>query len=245
MNSFKIARDSRLPLYQKLRDEIAARIADGEWLPDTSIPTESELAKSYNVALGTVRKAVDALVHEGLLDRQQGRGTFVRRPDFTSSFFRFFRQKSADTRVQIPESRIISRELVKAPEEIAGPLTLNNDSGVIHLGRLRVVNQQTLFREHIWLPQIPFEPLMNIPLEEFGNLLYPFYEQQCGQRIAKAEETLTISSADAETAEVLGLKTGDPIVVIERIARGYDGQPLEYRISRGRADTFRYRIDIV
>ncbi|RYP57051.1 hypothetical protein DL771_011514 [Monosporascus sp. 5C6A] len=67
--------DLRLPRYQQLRDDLAAQIAQQHWRPGDAIPTEAELAKTYNVAVGTVRKAVDVLVAEGLLERFQGRGT--------------------------------------------------------------------------------------------------------------------------------------------------------------------------
>ncbi len=77
-----LGHDERLPLYQRLKDEMLDKIADGTWLPDQAIPTEAELTRHYGVAVGTVRKAVDMLVAEGLLQRIQGRGTFLRRPNF-------------------------------------------------------------------------------------------------------------------------------------------------------------------
>ena len=63
------------------------------------------------------RYGLDKLVHEGLLQRSHGRGTFVRRPNFDGSFFRFFRQVDAAGNRTIPESRVLSRtlETVKSP----------------------------------------------------------------------------------------------------------------------------------
>ena len=90
MNPRKSPPDERLPLYQRLRDEMLEKITLGEWHPDEAIPPESELTRTYGVAVGTVRKAVETLVAEGLLERNQGRGTFVRRPSFDASLFRFF-----------------------------------------------------------------------------------------------------------------------------------------------------------
>jgi GntR family transcriptional regulator len=88
--------DLRLPLYQRLRDEIAHKIARNVWRSGEPIPTEAELAATHRVAIGTVRKAIDALVADGLVERQQGRGTFVRRPRFDRSLFRFFRHLESD-----------------------------------------------------------------------------------------------------------------------------------------------------
>src|SRR5260370_42462779 len=84
-------RDDRLPRYQRLRDDLAARINRNEWRPGEPIPSEAELGAHYGVAIGTVRKAIDQLVADAVLERQQPRGTFVRRAALNSSRFRFFR----------------------------------------------------------------------------------------------------------------------------------------------------------
>lgn len=236
--------DERLPLYQRLREEMLAKIAAGEWSPGAPIPTEAELTKLYGVAIGTVRKAVDTLVNEGLLLRSQGRGTFVRRPNFDASLARFFRQVNARGGQEIPTSRILSKALQKPSKEIAKALALNSGEQVLRLERLRVVEERTLFHEEIWLPASRFIGLLDIDSSTFGDLLYPFYEKQCGQCIASARETLTVGCADAEMAGTLAIGEGDPIVVIERTALGYDRSPLEYRLSRAAAANFRYQIDI-
>jgi GntR family transcriptional regulator len=70
-------RFSNCPLYLQVRDAIAQRIMSGEWRPRTAIPSESELAREFNVSVGTMRKALDVAEAERLLTRRQGRGTFV------------------------------------------------------------------------------------------------------------------------------------------------------------------------
>jgi len=236
--------DERLPLYQRLREEMLAKIAAGEWSPGAPIPTEAELTKQYGVAIGTVRKAVDTLVNEGLLLRSQGRGTFVRRPNFDASLARFFRQVNASGGREIPTSRILSKALQKPGKEVARALALKAGEQVVRLERLRMVEERTLFHEEIWLPASRFGALMDIDSGTFGDLLYPFYEKQCGQCIASAQETLTVGCADADMARTLAIDEGDPIVAIERTALGYDRRPLEYRLSRAAAANFRYQIDI-
>lgn len=244
MNALTLGSDQRLPLYQRLRDEILAKISSGEWRPGEPIPTEAELTKTYSVAIGTVRKAVDTLVIDGLLQRSQGRGTYVRRPDFNSSFFRFFRQVNSSGEHQVPQSRIVSLGLEPAPQAVIDALKLDTADAVIRMQRIRMVDGRAVFSEDIWLPASRFAKLLEVEPNNFGNLLYPFYEEQCGQLVASAKETLTVELADAQTGAALGIDSGKPVVVIERTALSYDNTPLEYRISRGAADTFRYQIEI-
>jgi GntR family transcriptional regulator len=115
---------------------------------------------------------------------------------------------------------------------------------VIHLSRLRVLDGKPLLAEAIWLPKDKFAALLDIDTSEFGDLLYPLYEERCGQVIASAEEDLTAEAVDEVHARLLQLQPGAPVIVVERIALGYDRQPLEWRRSRGPADQFRYHVEI-
>ena len=236
--------DARLPRYERLKDAVRARLNDGTWLPGTSIPAEAQLAQETGLAVGTVRRALQDLVEEGLLERRQGRGTFVRRPDFTSSLFRFFRLQSVDRTEMVPESRILSRELVPAPETVAERLGLSAGADTIKIERLRLERGQPVLLEEIFVAHGDFARLLELKLEQLGPLLYPVYEQECGKVFGSAEEELTIGVASEAEAAVLETSAGAPVAVIERLARGRDGAALEWRRSVGRADRFRYRVEI-
>ena len=236
--------DRRLPLYQRLRDALATGIVRQEWRPGDAIPTEAELAETHGVAIGTVRKAIDQLVAEGALERKQGRGTFVRRARFNSSLFRFFRFQSERGERRIPESRILRREVLPAPSAVVQALRLQADEPVIRLSRLRLIDGTPLLAEEIWLQRARFEPLLNIGPEQFGDLLYPLYEDRCGQIVVSAEETLTVELAKPLEAQLLNHNVGAPLVVIERLAFDLELCPLEWRRSRGPADKFRYHVEI-
>lgn len=240
----RLSSDVRLPLYQRLRDQLAEQIAHNRWRPGEAIPTEAALSSEYCLSTGTVRKAIDMLVSENILERQQGRGTFIRRPQFQSSLFRFFRFQSASGERQVPESRILSIEPVTAPSAVAQALGLPLDAPVIRLIRLRLLDAQPVLAEEIWLPQVQFQTLLEIDLSREGPLLYPIYEQFCGQVVAYAEESLTAEAISEVHSRLLQVPVNSPVVVIERLARNYAGEPLEWRRSRGHAEHFRYSVDI-
>jgi GntR family transcriptional regulator len=236
--------DIRLPLYQRLRDEIAQQIARNVWRPGETIPTEAELASSHGLAVGTVRKALDALVADGLIERRQGRGTFVRRPNFDASLFRFFRYQGPSGAPIIPEGRILAREVLAAPPSVRSALRLGEKAKAIRLSRLRIVGGKPVLSEEIWLPSHRFGALLEAEPGEIGDLLYPAYERLCSEIVARAEETLTVGTATAADAQMLSLREGDPLVVIDRLAYGYDNMPVEWRRSRGPTTDFRYKIEI-
>ncbi|KVE39969.1 GntR family transcriptional regulator [Burkholderia sp. TSV86] len=236
--------DDRLPRYQRLHDELAALIAARHWQPGEAIPTEQALAKRYDVAIGTVRKAVELLVSEGMLERFQGRGTFVRRASFDGSLFRFFRFQSKGGERRIPQSQILRREIVEATSAVAAELQLPNRTRVIEMTRLRVIDAIPMLAEEIWLPYEPFAAFAQLELDAIGDLLYPAYESHCGQIVASATETLTVEAIGAVHARLLRIEPGTPAIVIERLAYGYDRRPLEWRRSRGPAREFVYQAEI-
>lgn len=239
-----LSSDARLPLYQRLRDRLAEQIANNRWRPGEAIPTEAALSAEYQLSTGTVRKAIDALVSEGILERQQGRGTFIRRAQFQSSLFRFFRFQTVSGERQVPESRILSIEPVAAPSAVAQALGLPADAPVIRIVRVRLLDVKPVLAEEIWLPRQRFQALLEIDLSREGPLLYPIYEEVCGQVVASAEETLTAESVNDVHARLLQVAVNSPVIVIERLARDYAGSPLEWRRSRGHAEHFRYSVDI-
>jgi GntR family transcriptional regulator len=236
--------DDRLPRYQQLRDDLVSRIAAGEWAPEEAIATEAELGQFYNVSTGTVRKAIDLLVSDGVLTRTQGKGTFVRRPRFDSSLFRFFRFVSRDGQPVRPTARVLKREVVKPSEEIRNALRMKASEKAIHLSRVRMIEGQAVLSEEIWLPRARFEALAALPLDKFEDLLYPLYERLCKQMVASATEILRVEQATAETASLLGMKTGSPVILVHRVASDFAGTPFEWRSTRGAADTFQYQVEI-
>ena len=239
-----LASDTRLPLYQRLRDDLARNIEDRTWKPGEAIPSELDLARAYGVALGTMRKALDLLESERLVERIHGKGTFVRRANFNASLFRFFRFQGPMGDRHVPESRILGRKVLPANARVASELRLEEGEGVIHLSRLRLLEGAPALAEEIYLPLAKFSPLAGLPLSDFGNLWYPLYEEVCGHIVASAEETLTAELAEPAEAKLLGIATGAPVVVIERLAFDIARNPLEWRRSKGPADQFKYHVEI-
>lgn len=241
---YSLSGDERLPLYQRLAESIKNAIVQKQWRPGDRLPAETELAASYNVATGTLRQAISQLIQDKLLERRHGSGTFVRRPTFDKSLFRFFRFETNDGERQIPESRILRRDVMRAPSEIQQALNLEQNAKVISMTRLRLLDDKPVLVEDIWLEYSRFEGFLEMPEEDIGPLLYPIYDSHFNQFVCRAKESLMVEVAEAGYAKMLRTKPKTPIVVIDRIAYGFDGEPIEWRRSRGLADNFSYNIEI-
>ena len=242
MNQQNQFADDRLPAYARVRDTLASRIGSGEWGADNPIPAETHLAASYGISVGTVRKAVDGLVEEGLLERRQGSGTYVRRPSFNSTLFRFFQILDADGKPSsIPSSRLISRTITRAPAPAAAAL---GTSDVIKIVRVRSLSDQPILYEEIYIPMALFAGFETFLQEKLGPLLYPIYFESFGVLVKSATDDLSFDTATKRVANRLDIAHGDPIAVICRTARDIDGRAVEWRVARGSAARFNYRSEI-
>ncbi len=169
--------DDRLPLYARLRDQLASRIAKGEWSPGDMIPSENRLAEEYGVAVATMRMALKQLSEEGLLERRRGTGTFVKRPAFRADLFRFFHVMDTEGNDQpmIPESRILSCEIIETPPEVLAAFGDPAKAPCIRLERIRLWSGEPLLFEELYLRLPDFNGLEKINFKTCGPLLYPIF----------------------------------------------------------------------
>ncbi len=219
------------PLYKQVRDAIVRQIADGAWKPGEALPSEQALAARLGVSQGTVRKALDALAVEKVIERRQGKGTYVAEHTPERSLFRFFRLNRADGTRATPETRAdetVRRRAAKAAD--AKKLGLEPGTPVVEIVRVRLIDGRPAIHERIVVPLALFPELdRRGPLP---NALYSMYQRDYGQNIATAEEELRAEAAGKDDARRLGVAIGAPLLHIERIGIGVDGTRVEWRISR-------------
>lgn len=219
------------PLYQQIKEALLTRIVSGEWPPGTYIPSESALAKEYGVSVGTLRKALDALASEQVVIRLQGKGTVVATHDSDRSLFQFFRLVRLDGTRTLPISRVLIREQRAATAQEADILGLRPEAAVVHIRRVRELEEVPALLEDLVVSAERFRDLEHEP-QTLPNTLYQLYQQRFNQTVAHAEERLFAVAAGEEEHRHLGVATGTPLLEIRRIAKNLQGNPLEFRTSR-------------
>lgn len=239
-----LSSDQRLPRYLALRDDLAYKISDGRWNFVEPIPSESSLAKHYGVSLGTVRRAIEELVREGIVERRQGSGTYIRRSDFSGSLSHYLRFRSSHSKIAFQECRVLDMQKKTPPPSVGECLGLTEGTEAIFLDRKRFHDGELLVSDEIWLEPSRFTALLSLPREEIGSLIYRTYERCCGQVVARAEESLKVSVASTAVAALLEIQPGSPVIIIERTSYDGAGHALEWRRSYAKADNFEYRIEI-
>jgi GntR family transcriptional regulator len=230
------------PLWARIALALRGRVLAGEWKAGEAIPAESALSEFYGVALGTMRGAIQSLVEDGLLERIHGRGTFVRGGLTGATMLRFFRFGSAEG--DVPESRIKSVRSVKAPALAARELLLAADEQAICIERQRCWDGKVQLLETLWVPHGPFKALLDVDKKDFSPLMYPMYAERLGITVNRAVDELSVDRLSAAQARTLDLPVGHPALRVERVAFDLAGRRIEFRVTIGNADHFRYRAEI-
>jgi GntR family transcriptional regulator len=239
-------RGAEQPVYRQLQDLIRGSITSGAWKLGSAIPTEKAFAQQFGVARMTVRQALDGLIRDGLLIRIRGRGTFVTRPRVERELTRMhsFSEDMRD-RGMIPSTRLLTRQVVPAPDEVGADLCLGRREAVIMLQRLRFADDLPMALETSYLNYERCQPVLDADLE--AGSLYHFLETHLRLPLSHAAQELEASLPDKAEAELLHMSRHQPMLMIRQTTyiRGPVG---EEPVIRGRtvyrADRYRFRLEV-
>jgi GntR family transcriptional regulator len=176
------------------------------------------------------------------VERIHGRGTFVRQGLGGAPMLRFFRFGAAAT--EPPASRILARDALAAPAEVARVLGCGTGEQVLRLKRLRSVGKQPALHEEIWLPLPLFAALSQGSPAGWGDLLYPLFAERCGVHVHRAVDTIGFGNLGAAHARALRLPAGHPCARVQRQAFDLSGRCVEWRTTLGDANAFHYTVSI-
>lgn len=220
-----------------LKEEIASFMA-----PGASLPSENELAERFGVNRHTVRRAVEDLIDEGLLERRHGKGTFVLSgPDdylldtktrFTETF---------ESMGKTASNRILRKLLVPARGGVATRLRLGEDDAVIWIESLRLANDRPVCVISHFLPQQVFPDLL---AKYQGGSLHEHIAIHYKLKLRRVESLISAVLPQGNDASLLGMAQNQPVLRVKSVNVGErDGTPLEYSLTRFRADRIQLRIN--
>jgi DNA-binding GntR family transcriptional regulator len=214
------------PAYQRIRADLMARIAGGEFDGTGRIPSEPILAREYGVSRLTVRHALDGLVQMGLVVRKQGVGTFTasgvreRRVGGLTSFSDDMRRYGELATVLLRSARI------SPGPEVSSALNLSPGALVSEITRLRLINNKPVAVLRSLIPTTACPDLVAQPLT--NGSLWKTLETVHGIRLVGGEQRITPVRATREQAQLLEVRTGVPLLMIERTILRDGNVPIEW-----------------
>lgn len=238
-NPVALDRSSPLPLYYQLRNVLLGQIESGALVPGDTLPTERELIDRYRVSRITVRQALNSLMADGLVYRQRGLGTFVRKNRIEqelSTLTGFSEEMMA--RGLEPGARLISAETVDADGAVAARMRIAPGHPVFKLVRIRLADGEPMALDVNYLPSDVGECLQNENLEDALYSLFP----KLGVELDWADQAIGAAPADDLIAHHLCVKRGTPVLLMERVVTATDGRIVEYSRTAYRSDRYTYKV---
>jgi GntR family transcriptional regulator len=224
----KIDRNISVPAYQQVADYIKSQILEGKLAAGGRLPPESELMDGSKLSRVTIRKGLETLENEGLVERKQGLGTFVRHP-----ISQELSRVQTITEVLLskgitPRVKVISFETVQPPEVVSRALLLRENQKLLLAKRLYLNEDDPVALLHIFLPLSIRKEAEVLRSEAFSTeTTYTIWER-AGIPIAQAAHSIRAARADKEDAKALGIKRDDPVLILDRVTYAKDGRPLEF-----------------
>lgn len=241
MSLFSIERNQGLAVYAQIARTLEAEfIKNG--MPGDRLPSENSLAEQFGVNRHTVRRAVDELVSAGMVERLHGIGIFVseKQIDYKLQPKTRFTQTLHDLGMST-NCEVIRNAAIEAPKGIADALGLQPRSSVLWIETLRCADQIPLCLISHFLPFSPFgESLGNYQ----GGSLHEALTDQFGP-LRRRESLVTAVVASEEDAKMLRIMNGQPVLRVKSLNILEENEvPVEYAITRFRADMIQLRIDL-
>ena len=219
------------PIYKEIGRAITRRLAQGAWKPGEAIPSEAQLKQEFGVAIGTIRKAVDELVAQNMLVRQQGRGTFVATHNRDRLLFHFFHVERQDGYKEYPEVRLIDFRRERAGRAAADRLGLHEGDHIFRFRNSLALEGVKLMLDDITLPASLFPRMTEKKLRERSGTLYNLYQDEYRISVVRTAQRLSSGIVQRDVAKALDLPAGLPVLMIRRVAFAYHDKPVEYRLS--------------
>ncbi|HYT33572.1 MAG TPA: GntR family transcriptional regulator [Ktedonobacteraceae bacterium] len=241
-----LERSNPLPLYYQLKEVLKLQIRSGQLAPHMAIPSEPELVTSYHVSRATVRQALAELVHEGLLYRQHGKGTYVCEPRVQQqqkiSELTSFTEE-IQSRGKRPGGLLLVSELVRGTETVRQQLALTDIDQTIRLERLRTADGIPIAYEVDYLPYPRAASIYQRAQEVSDGSLYRLLISE-GLNPYIVEQTIKAGLASDREAEILRISTGEAGLRCASTTFDLTGSPIEYSETFYPGDHYDFRITL-
>lgn len=246
MNPFlneTIDKNVPVPMYYQLKKMIQDMIKDGRLKPGDMLPTEFELSDMFGISRTTTRQAIMELVMEGVLYRIKSKGTFVAENRVVQDFTNVIRASHNLLRAQNVNTttKVLELKVIQADDLVSKMLQIKMGDEIIHLRRLRFVNNEPNVLADAYLPMV-CKDMLNMDMNEVG--LYQFLDLKEETTPIRAVRELEAVLAEAQDAELLEIQEGDPIQLTTSVTYTKENTPIEYSIAKFRGDKNVFRCEV-
>ena len=221
----RLTRSNEGTLHHQLYRTLSDMIRTGVVKPGERMPTEAELVEAYGVSRTTARRALDELRREGVVERQPGKGTFLRQPRLNAAIPHLHSITDEIEQLGYKAGTVpLSVEEAAADETVAEQLAINVGDPVLVVKRIRTADDQPVYVATSTLNITTFPELRKTKMNQG---MYPQFEALTGRRMSRGVQWLSAVPASAAVARSLQLRSGAPVLRLELIVYFEGDLPVE------------------
>jgi len=234
----KIDKSSIIPVYYQLKAIIENEILSGRVNPSERLPSENELAGYFGISRMTVNKALNKIMDKGLILRERGRGSFVRKkeikapPTLLVDITEKMRRQGLKIETKVLDLKCFQCKSITIREK----LDLTEKDMIIRARRVQIIENEPLIINNAFLPYKYASQLLK---EDLSQPLMEVLRTKCGIDLVKSEETIGVFLATHFEAKILGVSKGFPLLIVEGISYDQNNRKIRYSRSYYRGDKFK------
>ena len=230
----------QIPLYIQLIDIIKEMIKNNELQDGHYLMSERDICKIQNVSRMTVNKAIINLVNEGILERRQGKGTFVsyKKQKLTYEKMQSFTEIAEEKKLKV-KNEILKFKLEKPSDTVRQYLQLYDDSSLVfQIERIRFIDEDPTILERIYIPE-HMCPNLNEEIIKKTSL-YKLYREKYMHKTQRAKQVINPIALDKSHSKLLNVDLNSLALKIDRVVFTDKEEVLEYTSSLFITDKHQY-----
>lgn len=229
-----------VPLYHQLYSTLHEQIVTGVFAPGARLPSERELMRRFSVARVTVQRAIAALEHQGYVERQRGSGTYVREGPLGTPIDASMKavMESVGAIGTATHGQIVELVNLVPPPDVKAAMNLKRGAKVQRSVHVRSRHDERL---GLFTTYVPLDIGRRIKAEDIEAQPMLLLLQALGVHAAWASQAIGVELADAETARLLKIERGQPLVRLQRVVYDDDDRPVEFLVALYRGDRYEYK----
>jgi len=237
-----VRRSMGVPLHHQVSIVMRDGIVNGRYQPGEALPSEGELCQMYSVSRITVRRAMQSLAEEGLIERRQGRGTFVRAFETATQIavpLDQIKGRSAEIGART-RGQLIDYAFVQPPNDVRQALKLKAGDLTLRIVRVRWLAALPILHTALFLPEDVGQRISREALEKTPFLR--LMKRAAGQTYHHGAMVIGAALADPLLAQRLKVAVGSPLLEIKRTGFNESGRPIEHQTGHASPDRHKVRL---
>ena len=241
-NQDRIDRDSYEPAYVQLANILRRQISDGAYRPGDQLPSESQLCRRYGISPMTVRRSINLLSDQGVVNTAQGRGTFVKPLELSTANFDLGELQDLFINGASTDVNLLDVRIVSADKRTARKLELTEGDPTIYIRRLFTREEKPIFYHRAYLIFDPTRPIVEAEMDVTS--LQGLFTSADSTILKRGQLTIEATMMNEEEAKTLQTPLPAAAFYLEHLFFDFENRPISWGWFIFRSDQLRFHTQL-